>query len=129
MSGTAVHHPDRRRQTRERAGRTAEWMAAALLMLKGYRIVAWRHRSRLGEIDLIGIRGRRIAFVEVKARHTFADAMASLGDTQARRIWDAAEQWVGKHPRYRDRERGFDVVVVVPGRLPRHLPNALQPLY
>ena len=55
--------------------------------------------------------------------------MAALGDGQARRIWDAAEAWVRHHPRHQGRTWGFDVVVVVPGRLPRHLPNALQPLY
>ena len=53
---------------RERRGRIAEWIAAAFLCLKGYRILARRYRSKLGEIDLIAVRGRRLAFVEVKRR-------------------------------------------------------------
>ena len=40
----------------------------AALMLKGYRIVARRHRTKLGEIDLIARRGDLVLIVEVKAR-------------------------------------------------------------
>jgi putative endonuclease len=36
-------------------------------MLKGYRIVALRYRTKLGEIDIIAKRNLAI-FVEVKAR-------------------------------------------------------------
>ena len=130
MTGTAAGtEPDRVRQRRESAGRFAEAVAAALLVCKGYRILAWRYRSRLGEIDLIARRGRRLAFVEVKARPTIDRAMAALGETQTRRIWAAAEHWVGRHPRHLGCEMGFDAVLVIGGRVPRHLPNALQPLY
>lgn len=130
MSGTVESAaPDRVRQRRESAGRYAEAVAAFLLVCKGYRILAWRHRSRLGEIDLIARRGRRLAFVEVKARPTLDRAMAALGETQTRRIWAAAEHWVARHPRHQGCEMGFDAVLVIGGRMPRHLPNALQPLY
>ena len=37
-------------------------------MLKGYRIVARRYRTKLGEIDLIARRGDLVLIVEVKAR-------------------------------------------------------------
>ncbi|MEQ1613083.1 MAG: YraN family protein, partial [Hyphomicrobiaceae bacterium] len=40
-------------------GALAEWAAAAFLVLKGYRIVERRYRSRAGEIDLIATRGQR----------------------------------------------------------------------
>jgi hypothetical protein len=33
---------------------------------------------------------------------------------------------VARHPRYRDHDRGLDAVLVVPYRLPVHLPDALQ---
>ncbi len=37
-------------------------------MVKGYRPLAWRVKTRRGEIDLIMRSGRRIVFVEVKTR-------------------------------------------------------------
>jgi putative endonuclease len=48
-------------------GLSAESRAAALLMAKGYRILAKRYRTPHGEIDLIAKRRNLIAFVEVKA--------------------------------------------------------------
>ena len=51
-----------------RSGHRGEWLAAAALMLKGYRILARRYRTRLGEIDIIARDGRCLVFVEVKAR-------------------------------------------------------------
>ncbi|TIO58114.1 MAG: YraN family protein, partial [Mesorhizobium sp.] len=50
-----------------RRGHRGEWLAALALMLKGYRILARRHRTKLGEIDLIARRGDLVLFVEVKA--------------------------------------------------------------
>ena len=41
-------------------------------MLKGYRIVARRYRTPLGEIDLVARKGDLVAIVEVMARPTLA---------------------------------------------------------
>ena len=72
------------------------------------------------------MRGKRLAFVEVKRRPTRAEAEAALTQYQARRIVRAAEYWVSRHPRYRDHDRGLDAMLVVPRRVPVHLPDALQ---
>jgi putative endonuclease len=114
------------RRKREKSGRIAELIAAAFLFAKGYRILARRHKTPLGEIDLIAVRGRRLAFVEVKQRASMEAAQAAVTDWQARRVALAAERWVWRHPRYRDYEIGLDAVLIVPGRLPRHAPHALQ---
>ena len=60
--------PDPQRIAREQKGRVAEAIAAVVLMLKGYRILARRRRTPQGEIDLIAVRGRRLAFVRRKGR-------------------------------------------------------------
>jgi putative endonuclease len=112
---------------RHTRGALSELLAAALLMLKGYRILDRRYRSRRGEIDIIAVRGQRLSFVEVKYRRTLAEAETSITGTQAARIANSAEQWVWRNAAYRDHEIGLDAVLVAPGRLPRHLPNALQP--
>lgn len=124
--GTAEHRASSTRRQHERRGRLAELLAAALLCLKGYRILARRYRSRAGEIDLIAVRGRRLAFVEVKHRQSIEAAEAAKTRGQAQRMARAAEQWVWRHPAYRSHEIGLDALLLVPGRIPRHQPNALQ---
>jgi putative endonuclease len=114
------------RQGRYRRGRLSELVAAATLMLKGYRILGRRVRTPYGEIDLVAVRGRRLAFVEVKRRATRQDCEAAIGPRQAGRIARAASFWVGRNGRYRDHEQGLDAVFVMPRRLPAHLPNALH---
>jgi len=101
-------------------------VAALALMLKGYRILAWRVRTPYGEVDLIAARGSRVAFVEVKRRRTRADAEAALTPEQTERIGRAADHWLARHPRYGGHEVGLDAVLVVPWRWPAHLPNALD---
>ena len=116
----------RERLARLRRGRFAELIAACLLIAKGYRILARRHRTPHGEIDLIAERWKRVAFVEVKRRATMADCEAALTPRQAERIGRAADQWLARHARFRDHDIGLDAILVAPGHLPRHLPNALD---
>lgn len=111
---------------RYRRGRLSEWVAAAALLARGYRILGRRVRTPFGEIDLIAVRGRRLAFVEVKRRATRLEAEAALTSRQAGRIARAAAFWASRHPAFRDHEQGLDVVFVLPNRLPVYLPNALH---
>lgn len=114
------------RLERYRRGRFSELVAATLLLAKGYRILDRRCRTPYGEIDLIAVRRRRLAFVEVKRRTTRAEAEAALTQAQARRMARAAGHWVSRHARYGEHDRGLDAVLVVPGRRPVHLADVLQ---
>jgi putative endonuclease len=114
------------RLARYRRGRFSELVAAVVLMAKGYRILARRCRTPYGEIDLVAVRRRRLAFVEVKRRATRLEAEAAVSVRQAGRIAQAAEFWVSRNVRYRDYDRGLDAVLVIPRRLPVHLPDALH---
>ncbi len=114
------------RRAAERRGRRAETLAAWFLRLKGYRIVAMRYRTPVGEIDLIVRRGRVIAFVEVKARPTFAEAAEAATPTGRRRIGRAADAWLVANPAAAGRDLRFDVVAIVPWRLPAHLIGAFD---
>jgi putative endonuclease len=122
--------PDRaarpERQVAFRLGLSAETRAAALLLAKGFRIVARRWRSPVGEIDLIVRRGRLLVFVEVKARHHFDDAAEAVTVRQQRRIAAAAAAWLASHADDRDRDLRFDAVLVAPWRVPRHIPAAFE---
>jgi putative endonuclease len=104
-----------------RTGISAESRAAALLMAKGYRILARRFRTPHGEIDLVARRRNLVAFVEVKARADLDEAAYAVTPRQQRRIIDAAQGWLMAHPEHAEFELRFDVVLIAPRRLPRHL--------
>lgn len=115
------------RQRSEKRGRWAEWLAALLLVCKGYRIVNRRVRTPFGEIDLIARRGSRIAFVEVKYRKAFGSNDQPVTRRQADRIAKAAEYWLWRQKAYRAHRLGLDCILVSQTGLPRHIPDALQP--
>ena len=109
-----------------RRGHRSEWLAAAALMVKGYRIVARRYRTRLGEIDLIARRGDLVAIVEVKARPTLAAAMDAIGGMSERRIEAAADLWLARQRDYARLSMRFDMVAVLPWRWPVHVPDVFR---
>ena len=113
------------RQLAERRGRGAESLACWFLRLKGWRILARRARVRGGEVDIVARRGRTIAFVEVKARATTDAAAFALDHYRLRRVAVAAERLAPRYMRDGDDIR-IDALFIVPGRLPRHLPNIWQ---
>jgi putative endonuclease len=109
------------------AGLRAEALAALMLRLKGYRILARRMKTRLGEIDLIARRGRALVFVEVKARGNLDGAAEALMAEQRARLARAAALFVAARPAFADLDMRFDVVLVAPRRWPRHLADAWRP--
>jgi putative endonuclease len=111
-----------KRQKAERGGRRAERIAAWWLRLKGWRILAVRARTPVGEVDLIARRGRTLAFVEVKARATDAEAAWALDDYRLRRVAAAAEALMPRYLRVGDTVR-LDAIFIVPRRWPRHMTN------
>ena len=113
-----------KRQRAYRRGHADEWIAAAWLLMRGYRPIALRYKTKLGEIDLIVRRGNIIGFVEVKARRSVEAADDAITGAAERRIRNAADVWLSRHPDATGLSYRFDVVLVAPWRLPRHIPNA-----
>jgi len=105
-------------------GREAERLAGWWLRLKGYRIVERGFRVPSGEIDLIARRGRTLAFVEVKARADLSSAREAITPRQRRRIARAATAFLQRRADLAALDARFDVVLLAPRRLPRHLPDA-----
>jgi len=102
--------PTESRRAAEQRGRLAE--------------TARRYKSPVGEIDLIMKRGSVLAFVEVKSRGDAASAAYAVSPQGRRRIVRAAESYIARHPEALALTLRFDLVLMVPGRLPRHLPDA-----
>jgi putative endonuclease len=118
--------PDENRRAAEKRGRRSEIVAAAFLMAKGYRLLARRFRTPVGEIDLVMRRGRTIIFVEVKQRPSEVEGLEAVGTRSRRRIARAAEYWLARKPAAAGLDLRFDVVVALPNRLPRHLMGAFD---
>ena len=107
-------------------GISAESRAAAWLIAHGFRILARRWKSPLGEIDIVARRFGLLVFVEVKARASLDGAAESLSERQQRRIAAAAEIWLSHNPDYANCNMRFDAILVAPGKLPRHIPAAFE---
>ena len=107
-------------------GLSAESRAAMLLVAKAYRIMARRWKTPFGEIDIVARRRRALVFVEVKARDTIDEAVEAVTERGKRRIVGAAEFWLASHPADANAEIRFDVIVVAPGKMPRHVVNAFD---
>jgi putative endonuclease len=110
------------REAAEKRGRGAETLACWWLRMHGWRIFARRARVPGGEVDIIARRGKILAFVEVKARSTNEAAAMSLDAWRLRRVVVAAERLAARYLRPGDDVR-IDAIFIVPGHLPRHLPN------
>ncbi len=103
-------------------GLMGEHLAAMLLRLKGYRIIAMRYRNPAGEIDIIARRGKVVAFVEVKARSDEASALESISHKQKQRISRAADHWLAEQASKGKSFFGrFDVIVLGAGMIPHHI--------
>ena len=114
------------RQVAFKLGLSAENRAAALLMAKGFRIVARRWRCAAGEIDIVAKRGSLLVFVEVKARERLDDAAYSVTERQQRRIAAAAAGWLAVNPDDAMCDMRFDAILVAPRAWPRHITAAFE---
>lgn len=115
-----------RRARAERRGRRGETVAAWYLRLTGWGVIARRVKTPRGEIDLIVRRGRTVAFVEVKWRRDAAELGLAIDGWRLRRVAAAAEAVAPRYLRAGDTLR-IDVLLLAPGRWPRHIANAWQP--
>jgi putative endonuclease len=125
---TRAAHGSAGRRSAEQRGRWAESLCVLRLRLAGYRILARRAKSPLGEIDLVARRGRILAFIEVKARADHATALFALTPRQSRRIERAALSFVARHPALAGLGMRYDAMLVRPWRWPVHIVDAWRPV-
>lgn len=112
------------RETHE-TGLWAETLAAFAMRLRGWRVLARRYKTPVGEIDLVLRRGRVIAFAEVKRRRRMDEALAAVTPATAARVRRAAAWWLQRHAALADKcDCRFDVIAIAPYASIRHIPNA-----
>jgi putative endonuclease len=103
--------PDRAQ--RQLLGKLGEDIACAELTTRGYAILATRHRTRFGEIDIVARQGGVLVFVEVKARRSarHGGAIEAISPFKRRRVAAMALDylaWTGNL----DAPCRFDVVAI-----------------
>jgi putative endonuclease len=118
----------RRNKEKRRAafhwGGRAEFFCLWHLRLKGYRILARRYRTPVGEVDLIARRGGVLAAIEVKARMDLRAAVEAVGPRQRQRVTRALAHFLSGRPDLAQLAPRFDVMLVAPRSWPRHLIDA-----
>ena len=106
------------------AGRRAEVLAAMWLMAKGYRILGFRLRTPQAEIDLLALRGKVLAVVEVKRRSNLMAALETVTLDQRARLRRAGMALAAGRPGLSGASVRLDLIALAPGKLPRHIPDA-----
>jgi putative endonuclease len=106
-----------------RRGIRAEIIAGLYLTLTGWRVLAWRWKCPLGEIDLVAKNGKVITFIEVKARQNEQSALDSITAHQWSRISNAADIFMSQQRQYADCSWRFDAIIIVPRQWPKRFKN------
>jgi putative endonuclease len=107
-----------------RRGHVSEYVAALSMMLRGYRILAMRYRTKAGEIDIIARKGDVVSFIEVKARATTEASVFAVGGSTQSRIRNASEIWLAAQRDAGLLSYSYDIVAIRPWRWPIHLKDA-----
>jgi putative endonuclease len=122
-----------RRRKAHRLGRSAEWVALLLLVVKGYRPRHRNWRGAGGELDLVMRHRGETVFVEVKARSDdlYGGAAASLTAKKQKVLVRTSSAYLGRYGLWEQPCR-FDLVTFertggfFPWRI-RHYRNVFQP--
>jgi len=99
-------------------------IAALWLMAKGYRILGFRLKTPFAEIDLVALRGKVLAGVEVKTRASLDASLAAVSADQRSRLRRALRFLASKRRGLATATIRLDLMALAPGRWPRHIPDA-----
>ncbi|WP_371818980.1 YraN family protein [Roseococcus sp. SDR] len=101
-------------------------MARAALQAEGWQMLAERHRTPEGELDLVAEKDGLLAFIEVKARPSWREAAFALTPRQQSRLTAAAEIWLAQNPGHGACGIRFDVMLVAADGSVRRITDALR---
>lgn len=104
----------------------AEKVAIFLLILKGYQILKWRHKTRFGEIDILAKKSDVIVAIEVKARKSKSLIEEVLHPHQINRIQKAAQFFISQNPQFQNCDLRFDFIEVNKFFLLKHHRNFIS---
>jgi len=102
-------------------------VAAWKLRFSGFRILARRYKTPVGEIDIVARRGKTLVFVEVKARQDLSTALQAVSPQMKNRIIRAANYFMARHSGFVGMDIRFDLIAVAAPWYWRHLDNVWRP--
>jgi len=108
-----------------RQGRQAEDAACRYLKRQGYHVIDRNCRLGRGELDIVALKGDILVFVEVKAHRKRAFSLQAMHQDKQERVVSAAQAWLGLHPQYASYQCRFDLLMVVPAKLPL-MPQSME---
>jgi putative endonuclease len=100
-------------------GQQGEELVAREYEKRGYAIIGRNVRlhasKQIGELDVIAVKGREVAFVEVKTRKStrYGQPADAIGYLKRRRLTNAAQVFLLRNPRYQDWDWRIDVAEVI----------------
>ena len=96
-------------------GLWAEAVAVWFLRVKGYRILAQRYKTPMGEADIIAKKRNTLVCVEVKFRAAQDQALEAVNPTAQKRITAAADIYRSHAPRkLQALPMRFDILTLTP---------------
>ncbi|SDB27841.1 YraN family protein [Eubacterium oxidoreducens] len=100
-------------------GTHMERLAERYLVALGYRILERNYRCKLGEIDLIGLEKKILAFIEVKYRSSgcYGDPTCAVNYKKRRTICRVASYFRMTHPWLSSYQCRFDIVAITPSQI------------
>lgn len=106
-------------------GVLSEYLTSIFLILKGYKIINRRYRNKLGEIDLICLKGDNLVAVEVKSRSDKED-LEVLSNRQMQRICNSMKLYISSNKNFQNCNIRFDLVIYNSIFSIKHIKNAWQ---
>lgn len=104
-------------------GKLAEFLGFFLLRLKGYKILAHRLQTPVGEIDLLAQKNETIVLVEVKFRQKEQELFSAISPHQKKRLIRAAKYCQSRYNFSDKITVRFDAILCSKWSFPLHLEN------
>lgn len=97
-------------------GTTYEQHAKHYLEAHGYEILQMNYRCNQGEIDVIGMQGEYLCFIEVKYRRNgrLGNPLEAVTPAKQRKILQVARYYLYTHPERNGGKYRFDVIGIMP---------------
>jgi putative endonuclease len=109
-------------RTNFKTGKLSEKIAGFFLLMRGYKIISYRYKTLVGEIDILACKRDTLIAVEVKHRRKTDDALSSILPRQKERVRRALSQAHKHYPKFTHLR--IDTILISPLKWPIHIKNA-----
>ena len=128
LSRASPPNPRRARSASRRFGSACRRKAAPPCFSSPRPIASWRGAGKRRSARSTSSRGAAARWSSSRSRRAshLDDAAEAVTERGKSRIVGAAEFWLAQHPDDVNAEIRFDVILVAPGKIPRHIANAFD---